>query len=116
MVTLIYLGISFFCGVGAMLHYSVLTGFIILVASSLAIIATGGTILGARSHGRAYTVGSVVFGISLLGLTYWLSGKFSISLFGHTLRGLTWCLIGCAVGLYWGLASQPEGIAQKSKL
>jgi hypothetical protein len=108
MITLAYLVISFVCGIGAMLNFSVITGLIIWGASSLAVVGTGGTILGARSRGAVYTVGSVLFGLALFALTYWLSTKFSIGLFGVKLSGLVWCLIGCAVGVWWGLSGHPE--------
>src|SRR5580692_3112094 len=100
MVTMAYLGLSFFCGIGAMLHYSVMTGLIIWGACALAVIATGGTVLGAMSHEAAYRVGSVLSGLTLLALTYRLSTKFSIGLSETNLSGLTWCLIGCAVGAF----------------
>jgi hypothetical protein len=109
MFTLIYILLSFFCGAGAMLHYSVVTGLIIWAASCLAVVAMGGTILGARSHGGVFTIGSVIFGCALLALTYWLSGKFSVGLFHYNISGLSWCLIGCAVGAWWGFKSRPEG-------
>jgi hypothetical protein len=109
MVTLAYLALTFFCGVGAMLHYSVVTGLIIWGASGLSVIATGGTVLGAMSCGTTYRVGSVLFGLALLALTYRLSTQFSIALSGANVSGLTWCLIGCAVGAFWGFNSRPEG-------
>jgi hypothetical protein len=108
MLTAIYLFVGFFCGVGAMMHYSVLTGFIIWATSALSVIATGGTIVGARSRGAVYTVGSVTFGLVLLALTYWLTTKFSLTIFQWHLSGLTWALIGCAIGCWWGWATKPE--------
>jgi hypothetical protein len=109
MVTLAYVALSFSCGLGAMLHYSIITGLIIWGASALAVIATGGTVLGASSNGVPYKVGSVLFGLALLALTYRLSTKFSIALSGANVSGLTWCLFGCAVGAFWGFNSRPEG-------
>jgi hypothetical protein len=109
LVTLVYLGLSLFCGVSAMLHYSIITGLTIWGASALAPMAAGYTVLGALSHGATYKVGSVLLGLALLVLTYWLSTKFSIGLSGANVSGLTWCLFGCAVGAFWGFNSRPEG-------
>jgi hypothetical protein len=109
MVTVVYVGLSVFCGAGAMFHHSVITGLIIWGASALALIASGGTVLGARSHGATYKVGSILAGLTLLTLTYQLSTMFSIALSGANVSGLTWCLIGCAVGAFWGFNSRPEG-------
>jgi hypothetical protein len=109
MVTLAYLALSFFCGIGAMLHYSVITGLIIWGASALAVIATGGTVLGAMSQGATYKVGSVLIGLALVALTYRLSSKFSIVLSGANVSGLTWCVIGSIVGAYWGFNIRTEG-------
>lgn len=109
MVTLAYLGLSLFCGAGAMFHHSIITGLTIWGASALAPIATGYTVAGARADGATYKVGSILFGLALLALPYWLSTKFSIGLSGANVSGLTWCLFGCAVGAFWGLNSSPEG-------
>ena len=109
MVTLAYLGLSLFCSVSAMLHYNIITGLTIWGASTLAPVATGYTVLGAKSHGATYKIGSVLFGLALLALTYRLSTKFSIALSDANVSGLTWCLLGCAVGAYWGFNIHPEG-------
>lgn len=110
MLTLAYLGLSFFFGVGAMLHHSVTTGLIIWGGAALAVIASGCTILGARSFRAIYKVHSILAGVTLLTLTYQLSTKFSIALSGANVSGLTWCLIGCAVGTFWGFNIQPVNV------
>jgi hypothetical protein len=109
MFILIYLAATFFCGIGAMFHYSVVTGFIILAASFLAITGTGGSILAMRSLPALNDVASVILGCGFLALAYWLADKFSIHLFGYTLSGLTWCLIGCAIGAWRGFAGRLPG-------
>jgi hypothetical protein len=48
-------------------------------------------------------------GLVLLALTYWPSGKFSIELFDVTLSGPTWCVDGCAFGVWWGTQAAPRG-------
>lgn len=106
MAALIYCFLSFFCGIGAMFHTSVATGLIIWGGSWLSVVATGGAIYGARSRSGLGKLISIAFlGVTLC-VAYWLSTKFSIGVFGYSITGLVWCLIGCAIGAWWGLTDR----------
>jgi hypothetical protein len=86
---------------------SIVTGLSIWAASLIALISTGGIVVGLRSKAKIHTVGAPIFAALVLGIDCWLSTKFSLSLYHWQISGLAWIIIGGVIGMLWGNASAP---------
>jgi hypothetical protein len=77
----------------------VLVGLTAFSASFLAVVAAGGLKFGLFLGDRAQKIGVPIVAVLLLTFAYWLSGGFSVQLFGVALSGEAWAIIGGLVGL-----------------
>ena len=106
MPTAAYLVVSFVIAVSTMIGTGFWVGLSILAAPLVSITAVGGVVVGLRSKGIGYRIGTTGFGLLLLLLAYWLSTKFSLTLFGNHVTGLVWTGIGGLLGVGWGFKTR----------
>jgi hypothetical protein len=109
-VITIYLFLSVAIAVTA-IKVGVLVGLSAFGASFLAVVAAGGLKFGLFLGDRAQKIGVPIVAVLLLTFAYWLSGGFSVHLFGVALSGEAWAIIGGLVGLVcvpadWGWDKQ----------
>jgi hypothetical protein len=107
MVSLIYITLTLAFAATAAFKGFVGAGFYCLASSYLAVLAMGGSVLGLRSHGASYRLGTPIAGLAGVVLAFWLATGFSFSLFGLSGSGPVWVIFGCCVGLAYGFSKKP---------
>lgn len=107
MLEVAYIFLSFFSALGAVFHNHVSLGGITALASFFSIVGPGGSILALRSSDYVKNAGAILIGLPLIILTYWMSAKFYIGIFGYQISGLTWVLLGWFCGVLSGFSLRP---------
>ena len=95
----IYFICSIIMALGFLLRGEVKFALCLFGTSMLSLTAAGGLKFGLLWGDKSQRIGVPIVALLIFAIAYWLSAGFSVQLFGHYISGLTWGIIGAAIGL-----------------
>ncbi len=95
----IYFICSIIMALGLLFRGEVKFALCLFGTSMLSLTAAGGLKFGLLWGDKSQRIGVPIVALLIFAIAYWLSAGFSVQLFGHYISGLTWGIIGAAIGL-----------------
>jgi len=97
----LYVMLSLVISGSAAIHAGLAAGVYAILTSGLVLIAAGGGKAMLFWGDIIQKIGGTLAAIFLVILAYWLSGGFSVGLFGYLLTGAEWGAIGFVIAFLW---------------
>jgi hypothetical protein len=94
----IYFIASIIMAVGLLLHGQFKFALCLFGTSMLSLTAAGGLKFGLFWGDKSQRIGVPIVALLIFAVAHWLSGGFSVQLFGYYISGLTWGIVGAVIG------------------